>query len=36
MSILTIVYTVLFYVATAVFVVGLTRKILSYAKTQRR
>jgi nitrate reductase gamma subunit len=30
---LTIVYAVLFYVATGVFVVGLTRKILSYAKT---
>lgn len=33
MSILTIVYTALFYVATVVFVVGLTRKILSYANT---
>jgi nitrate reductase gamma subunit len=30
---LTIVYAVLFYVATGVFVIGLTRKILSYAKT---
>jgi len=33
MSLLTIFYSVLFYVATAVFVIGLTRKILSYAKT---
>jgi nitrate reductase gamma subunit len=33
MPLLTIVYAVLFYVATAVFVVGLTRKIFSYAKT---
>jgi nitrate reductase gamma subunit len=33
MSLLTIFYSVLFYVATGVFVVGLTRKIRSYAKT---
>ena len=33
MSLLTILYSVLFYVATAVFVIGLTRKIRSYAKT---
>ncbi len=33
MSLLTIFYSVLFYVATAVFVIGLTRKIRSYAKT---
>jgi nitrate reductase gamma subunit len=30
---LTIIYAALFYLATAVFVIGLTRKILSYAKT---
>lgn len=33
MTLLTIFYTVLFYVATLVFVVGLTLKIRSYAKT---
>ena len=33
MSLLTILYSVLFYVATAVFVIGLTRKIRSYART---
>ncbi|MDO8768000.1 MAG: respiratory nitrate reductase subunit gamma [Burkholderiaceae bacterium] len=33
MSLLTIFYTLLFYVATLVFVVGLTLKIRSYAKT---
>ena len=33
MSILTLFYTVLFYAATGVFVIGLARKILSYAKT---
>lgn len=33
MPLLTIVFAVLFYVATAVFIIGLTRKILSYAKT---
>ncbi|MDP3829540.1 MAG: nitrate reductase [Polaromonas sp.] len=33
MSLLTIFYAVLFYVATLVFVVGLTLKIRSYAKT---
>ena len=33
MSLLTIFYTVLFYVATLVFVVGLALKIRSYAKT---
>jgi nitrate reductase gamma subunit len=30
---LTLFYTVLFYAATGVFVIGLARKILSYAKT---
>ncbi len=33
MSLLTILYALLFYVATLVFVVGLALKILSYAKT---
>jgi nitrate reductase gamma subunit len=33
MSMLTLFYTVLFYAATGVFVIGLARKILSYAKT---
>ena len=33
MSTLTILYAVLFYCAAVVFVVGLTRKILCYAKT---
>src|ERR1035437_4672494 len=33
MSTLTIFYAVLFYCAAVVFVVGLTRKILCYAKT---
>ena len=33
MSVLTIIYAVLFYVATLVLVVGLARKIRSYAKT---
>lgn len=33
MSLLTIFYAVLFYVAAAVFVIGLARKIRSYAKT---
>ncbi|WP_296492654.1 respiratory nitrate reductase subunit gamma [Rhodoferax sp.] len=33
MSALTIIYALLFYVATLVLVVGLARKILSYAKT---
>lgn len=32
MSLLTIFYAVMFYVATGVFVVGLARKIRSYAK----
>ena len=33
MTTLTIFFAVLFYVATGVFVVGVTRKILSYART---
>ena len=33
MSALSIAYAALFYVATAVFVVGLTLKIRSYART---
>lgn len=33
MTLLTIFYTVLFYFATGVFVIGLAVKIRSYAKT---
>lgn len=33
MSMLTILYTVLFYAASAIFVIGLARKIRCYAKT---
>ncbi len=33
MSTITVIYTLLFYVATAVLVVGVARKIRSYAKT---